>query len=694
MGSPPARRATSATTARRRPFGRLRRVALALAALAGAAQAQEFPEASDAPSAFVTVIEAREYDDRFETVEDVLQHTAGVRVRRFGGLGAYSTASLRGSKPEQVLVLLDGVRLNSAHRGAVDLSSLSLRSVERIEVIRGGGSARYGSDAIGGVISITTREPDQAGGIDASAMTGSLRTLGADLQLSLNDERLRTSAGYGRLRSTNDFDFDLIEGPGVQKLPGVQEQNERHTRLNADFVRETGWLSTHLDTGATSEASATLHLSRKENGQPGSTLGVPRRDPSDEQLSCVYGEEQYRRAVFGLGWSEPALGPGAFQASLSHRYERTELHDKDQLCGFFPPKLFPDRTRSEATDTQTGLELSYTGRPVRVGRAWLVNRAVSSMRLERVRTDDVDSRARWVGNLFTQAEVRLFGGRLRLFPALGLELADTSAGEVRAAQFRGFEEIDVEDDTEWLPSIGAILRLAPGLRLKSNYLRAHRRPNFAELFHPDYGFVRGNPTLEPEEGWNFDLGLELAGDDWGPLGHLRLEGVFFHRDIEESIEWVEFNNTFMPRNTGASRARGYELRGSLTLWGRLDLGGNYTFLDTEIKRTGAPLPHAPHNQIFVQAALRLAESRLWVELSHEDELFLNEGGRLRTDAATQIDAGISVRAARLPGLGWVPENISLSLEWINLTGEQRVDSLGLPLPDQTLWYLRVRLAPR
>ncbi len=699
MRSPPARRAVPGPSIRERWFGRSTRIVLVLSALATSAQAQEFPEAPDAPSAFVTVIEAREYDDRFETVEDVLHHAAGVRVRRFGGLGAYSTASVRGSKAEQVLVLLDGVRLNSTHRGAVDLSSLTLRSVERIEVIRGGGAARYGSDAIGGVISITTRAPDHAGGVEASAMTGSLRTLGADLLLSHNGDRLRGSLGYSRLRSENDFDFDLIEpaagGSGdCGVLCQVPELNTRHTRLNSEFIQESGYLSSYLDMGPTAEASAILHLSRKDNGQPGSTLGVPRRDPSDEQLSCTHADQRYRRAILSLGWNDRALGPGAFKASVSHRYESTELHDKDQLCGFFPPLLFPGRTRSQVTDTQTSLELAYAGQPVRVGPAWLLNRAVSSVRLERVRTDDVESKRRWVGNLFTQAEIRLFGGRLRFFPALGLELADTSSGQARSAQFKGFEEVEVDDDPEWLPRIGVILRLAPGLRLKSNYLRAYRRPTFAELFHPDYSFIRGNPELEPEESWNFDLGLELANDGWGLLGHLRLEAVFFHRDIEQAIEWVQFNNTFMPRNTGASRARGYEVRGSLMLWERLDLAGSYTYLDTEIKSTGSPLPHSPRNQFFGQAALRLAGSRLWAELTYEDELFLNEGGRFRADAATQIDAGISVRMADLPGLRWVPRNLTLSSEWINLTGEPRVDSFGLPLPDDTLWYLRVRVGPR
>ena len=71
--------------------------------------AGELPEAADEPSAFSTVIDARQYDDRFATVEELLGQVPGVRVRRFGGLGSYSTASIRGSKSEQVLV---GIRFS------------------------------------------------------------------------------------------------------------------------------------------------------------------------------------------------------------------------------------------------------------------------------------------------------------------------------------------------------------------------------------------------------------------------------------------------------------------------------------------------------------------------------------------------------------------------------------------------------
>ena len=459
----------------------------ALALAPGAALAQEFPEHPDAPSAFSTVIDARAYDESFESVADVLNQVPGVRVRRFGGLGSYSTVQVRGSKAEQVLVLLDGVRLNSAQRGAVDLSTLSLRSVDKIEVIRGGGAPRFGSDAVGGVIAITSRSRDADDGVDVALRTGSLGTLGADLFVSRGDDERSTTLGYSRLSSDNDFRFDR-EAPGV--FAGLFPTT-RHTRLNADFSEDSGLLNVSRSFGAGSELAGTLNVFGRQNGQPGSIRPAPLGAP-DEDLACLRSDERYRRGVGGLVWREPSFGEGALELSLSHRYERSELDDPDFCLTSRLPGL---DSHSQSTENASSAGLSWAGRAQRLGFLTLLPRANLAGRFEQLRTTGSDDKHRASGNLFVQQELRMFGGALRIIPALGLELADTSAGQTRVAGFTRPVEIDVEDDPAWLPRLGLIWRILPGLRFKANYLRAYRRPNFSELFHPDYGFLRGNPAL-------------------------------------------------------------------------------------------------------------------------------------------------------------------------------------------------------
>jgi len=90
------------------------------------------------------------------SLAEVLQRFAGVRMSSNGGRGNTQSISIRGSK--QVILLVDGVRFGSVTEGSPSLASLPLESIERIEVVHGPASALYGSDAIGGVIQIFTKQ--------------------------------------------------------------------------------------------------------------------------------------------------------------------------------------------------------------------------------------------------------------------------------------------------------------------------------------------------------------------------------------------------------------------------------------------------------------------------------------------------------------------------------------------------------
>jgi vitamin B12 transporter len=117
------------------------------------------PEPLDQTIADTTVLD--EQDIRKAGAPDVpalLRSLAGVEVAQSGGLGSQSSVFMRGTNSNQVLVLLDGVRINSATTGATALEHIMLDNVQRIEVVRGNVSSLYGSEAIGGVIQIFTKQ--------------------------------------------------------------------------------------------------------------------------------------------------------------------------------------------------------------------------------------------------------------------------------------------------------------------------------------------------------------------------------------------------------------------------------------------------------------------------------------------------------------------------------------------------------
>jgi outer membrane receptor protein involved in Fe transport len=309
-----------------------------------------------------------------------------------------------------------------------------------------------------------------------------------------------------------------------------------------------------------------------------------------------------------------------------------------------------------------------------------------------VRGDETAPAERWTTNVFLLEELRLLSGALRIFPSLGLDLAHSPSVTTRVPGLGAEEDVNIEDGGEWIPKLGAIARLAPGLRLRANYGRAFRRPNFRELFMPDFGYVRGNPNLEPEDGTNLDVGVELRPRDLGPLRALAFEAVWFDAELDEGIELVQVSAfTSSPQNVGETRARGWEISGAASLFERLDLSASYTFQDSEIESVPGrpPLPHRPRNRLHARAGARAGAGSAWVETRYEDSVTLSPTGRIAADPVWQLDVGVAVALSALPGFGWVPGGLELSSQWQNVTQADRIDSLGFPLPGR-VWYLRLR----
>ncbi len=111
-------------------------------------------------SVAATTVFTRQDIDRLQpaSVADLLRRVPGASITTTGGIGSLTTLSLRGTGATQSLVMIDGQRIGSASAGQASLEFISVDQIERIEVVRGPRSAIYGSDAIGGVVQIFTRQ--------------------------------------------------------------------------------------------------------------------------------------------------------------------------------------------------------------------------------------------------------------------------------------------------------------------------------------------------------------------------------------------------------------------------------------------------------------------------------------------------------------------------------------------------------
>lgn len=188
--------------------------------------------ASEVGSA-VTVIDGEEIERRNPVaVLDLLRTVPGTEVTHAGGPGKIATVRVRGGSGAQALVLVDGVRVNSVTGGTVDFAHLLAANIERIEVLRGP-QATYGSEAMTGVVSITTGRGTRGWRLSGAGETGTHDHRRFELGLLGATDRWDVSVSAVDL-STDGVSHRAIEGGAVEDDP--YENQTLSSRLGAAFA--------------------------------------------------------------------------------------------------------------------------------------------------------------------------------------------------------------------------------------------------------------------------------------------------------------------------------------------------------------------------------------------------------------------------------------------------------------------------
>jgi vitamin B12 transporter len=158
-------------------------------------------------------------------VPALLQRVPGLHIARNGGPGSLTGLFLRGTSSAQTLVLVDGQRISGSSSGLASLELLNIANIERVEIVRGGRSAVYGSDAIGGVIQIFTRRGAGEDGWQPrlSAGIGSHGRVERSLGVSGGDAKTRLDLGLS---------LDETEGFKRTTLDGSQDSAYRNKAVN------------------------------------------------------------------------------------------------------------------------------------------------------------------------------------------------------------------------------------------------------------------------------------------------------------------------------------------------------------------------------------------------------------------------------------------------------------------------------
>ncbi|WP_350294378.1 TonB-dependent receptor [Limnohabitans sp. Rim8] len=251
----------------------------------------------------VSVITRQEIEkSQAPSLADLLQGETGFEFGRNGGPGSTTSFFLRGQNSINVVVLIDGVRSQVDGIGALQVTDMPLAQIERIEILRGNASALYGDAAVGGVISIWTRQGKGEPAAYGSVMLGSRNTYGMH-------------AGVGG--TVNDLSFNVQGGrsgsDGFSAM--IPSMNARVNPDNDGYIKE--YVSAKLDKKIDADFNMGLRLQStraKADYDSGSSFAGDK--PSDINLLKSHNDQAslYARKaitdhwVSALDFSHSSLG--------------------------------------------------------------------------------------------------------------------------------------------------------------------------------------------------------------------------------------------------------------------------------------------------------------------------------------------------------------------------------------------------
>ena len=214
------------------------------------------------------------------TSADILQTLDGVQLMDYGGSGGVKKVLFRGLSPENTSILFNGMPINDAEYGYLDLNLLPVEDIERVEVTQGGSSALFGGYAAGGVVNIITRKAERDLHAVITGGAGSFGARNCALELEGRIDSIGIVAGVSQESGSDDFPFLYHR---------INAADTVLHRTNADYKRTLAYWNGDYQPSSDISVNSLIHYVRFDRGSPG-----PLSDPStDARLS----DETFRTAL-------------------------------------------------------------------------------------------------------------------------------------------------------------------------------------------------------------------------------------------------------------------------------------------------------------------------------------------------------------------------------------------------------------
>jgi len=527
----------------------------------------------------VTVITAADIEQApSNNVADLLAREANINLQSFFGNDKRAAVDIRGmgaTAVSNVVVMVDGVKLNSPDMSGPDLASISMDQIERIEIVRGAGSVLYGSGAVGGVINIITKKGQEESETKLYSSYGSYKTY---------DGRAAHRGSLARLDYSLNADYYDSEG---------YRENGFLRKMNAG-----GQLGYHVVDSVKLTLGGNYH--KDYYGLPGAVGSLDVDSPERRRKSDFpddEGETEDNRILAGIEIDLKTWGQIAAQRGYRFR-------DNTYIFGFNPALTKEEQTDSIEEDTRN-FDLTYKNIFTVAGREHEFLCGLSQYNTEYVREEvSRDERK----NVDGESLGLFLTDRWSLIRSLDFHWGYRY--DVFDGRFRNDERVSFGAEERWVNGesftrvwrnqawdAGIVYSWSKDTSLFASYATSFRVPNMDELTASD-------DELVPQEGTNFDLGVRHF---FGKIVELAI--TIFDMRIEDEIFFDP--NLRVNRNYEQNTLRsGIETDIRAYVSESLYLWGNYTYMKAEFEETGATIPLVPKHLANLGLEWRFVESFL------------------------------------------------------------------------------------
>ena len=531
--------------------------------------------------ASVTAVSREQLDIRQPLeLTDVLRQLPSLELGRNGGPGSTTALFTRGTSGDHTLILVDGMRMSSATSGGTSFQFLNPDQIERVEVVRGAYSSLYGSEAIGGVVQVFTR--------DGSASTGSYISAAAGSH-NLRKTAIGTSGNTGNLRYGVHASYLDTDGINNQEAdPHSDKDGYRNKSINAS-------VGYSFDNGA----DLSLRFLESNNRTDyDNTFDASELPYSDSWLQNI-----------SLNGALPVTDFWLSQLSLG-----LSTDDSDNYDGVSGRNLGHFRTRRQQLLWQNDFTIAED-HIITVGYDYYEDKVKSS----NVYVDDAGKPVKTRDNDAVFAQYQ--GNWSFVDLVLGVREEDNE---------------DFGSHTSGNVSLG--FRLDDSHRLVVTWAEGFKAPTFNDLYWPASPWDAGNPDLLPEESENVEVSLRGNYDHW----HWALS--YFENDVDNLIAWAPGDDfVWRPYNVNNAEIEGAELVVGTALAG-WDLNASYTYLEPRDANSGNLLTRRSRNNLTLNADTRFGDLlRFGVSVKSQGKRYNNAANTQELGGYTTLGLRLGVQ---------------------------------------------------